>query len=449
MVVGGKTNLKKFLSILFCFFKLRNMQFKAGHQWWYGFYRVLAFFAMRLFYRRTYFKNIEGIPLGAGVILAPNHQSAFMDAFMVSVMTKAQNRYLVRADIFKKPIARKILTGMNMLPIYRLRDGIDSMERNEQIFRSSEDAVLRKEAMVIFPEGNQANQWKLRPLKKGYARIAVGALKRAEEPIDIYIVPTGINYYHFTSYRSQLVVEYGKPIRINEYKKELEENEAKTINELKSKLYGDMTQLLFHIKDNENYDAIKEASFLLSSPKDELSVDFERKKAFFHSINTSEDDKLLNHALDLNTILSEYDVKGEDLYHAKLGKINFLLFPFVYLFFFLAKVINAPVFIPLENFVKNKVKDIHFHASLRYAFCLLGYPIIILIVLSLLSLVFSWGVAISVVSGMAVVSYLGILSTDKLRYWKLRNEIGEKVGSFNAFITKIDDKVSAINNLID
>lgn len=424
------------------------MKFRSGHSWWYAIYRVFAFFSLRLFYRRSYFKGIKDIPKNAGVILAPNHQSAFMDAFMVSTMTPAQNRYLVRADIFKKPLARKILTGMNMLPIYRLRDGVDSMEKNEQIFTASEDAIMRKEAMVIFPEGNQANKWKLRPLKKGYARIAIGALKRLKKPTDIFIVPVGINYYHFTNYRSQLVVQYGQAIKINDYKEGLEENEAKTINDLKTRLSNEMSSLLFNISDQENYDAIKEVSFLLCSPEDELALDFKTKKSFFNALNEAKEPQLLEKTKALYEFIRSKDVSGEDFYHAGLGKINPVFFPFVWLFSALAKGINAPFIIPLENFIKNKVKDIHFHASLRYVFFMLGYPIIIGVLLGLFTLAFNWGVAISVVLSLASISYLGLLATDKMRFWKLRRSIDKKVNGYLAFNDTVKTKVQEIRDLI-
>ena len=163
------------------------MEFTPGFSKTYAVMRTWLYYTSLFFYRKTHYKNMDVIPKGAGIIIAPNHQSAFQDAIVAAALLKKQGRFLVRADVYKNPMARKALVWFNLLPIYRMRDGIDSMGNNEQIFKTSEDVILRDEMLVLFPEGNQANKWRLRALKKGYARIAFGALKKAKGHEKIYI----------------------------------------------------------------------------------------------------------------------------------------------------------------------------------------------------------------------------------------------------------------------
>lgn len=426
------------------------MEFKAGHSVWFSIARVWVFITTHIFYRRSLFLGISDIPKDAGVIFAPNHQSAFMDAIMCSEMLKTQNRFLVRADIFKNPTAAKILTSMNLLPIYRLRDGIDSMEKNEAIFKTSEDALLRKETMIIFPEGNQADRWQLRPLKKGYARIAFGALKRADKDFPLYMVPTGINYYNFTDYRGELVLQYGKAIDLRPYKKLLEENEAKAINELRRELEESIPQLIFDIRDETNYDKIKAVSHLLTPMQEELNVDFERRKSFFQACGDDISKSELNNAvLAINELLDAKEVEAVDLRMARNGKLSMLLKPFYISIALVTKFANAPLMMPIENFIKNKVKDHHFHASLRFTMCNFIFPFYYGFLLLIACLIGGWRFGSSFILALTILSYVGILIKDKLKYNQKRNEIIAKVGDFESFDKVIQLDVDKINKKLE
>ena len=79
--------------------------------------------------------------------------------------------YLTRADIFKKKIASNFFKSVYMLPIYRQRDGVNTVKKNEEVFDYCFDILNNKGNIIIFPEGNHSNIKKLRSLKKGIARI--------------------------------------------------------------------------------------------------------------------------------------------------------------------------------------------------------------------------------------------------------------------------------------
>lgn len=425
------------------------MEFKTGHSNLYAITRFLLVMTSQLFYRRAYYKGIKDIPRDAGVIFAPNHQSAFMDALMTSHLLKTQNRYLVRADIFKNPMVSKLLTFFNLLPIYRQRDGADSMEKNEQIFKTSEDAIIRKETMIIFPEGNQADFWKLRPLKKGYARIAFGALKKAPKDVALYIVPTGINYYNFTDYRGELVIEYGEAINIRDFQELFDESEAKAINGLRERLSSVMSPLMFDIRDKDYYDEIKEVSHLLTDMTEELKLDFETRKKFFKSCgSTGEETAVKTKALEIVKILKEKNVKAEDLRMAKNGKLFFALKPIFWIVSLLSTLINGPIIYPVEWLVKNKIKDHHFHASIRFVICNYLFPGYYGLILLAVSLFFNWGIGVIIVLGMAMFSYVGIMVKDKLKYNSKRSLIKEQVSGFDSFNLNISNKIIEIKDLI-
>src|SRR6056297_3984123 len=85
------------------------------------------------------------------------------------------SRFFWRVHIFKHPLIARILTFLKLLPIYRIRDGYESLQRNDWILEKVGDLLQHKRSLVIFPEGNHSAERRLRPLKKGICRIAFQA----------------------------------------------------------------------------------------------------------------------------------------------------------------------------------------------------------------------------------------------------------------------------------
>ena len=63
------------------------------------------------------------------------------------------------------------------MPVYRIQDGVDSLKNNETIFQQCVRILSSKNTLILLPEGNHSGYWRLRPLKKGLARIAFQAQK--------------------------------------------------------------------------------------------------------------------------------------------------------------------------------------------------------------------------------------------------------------------------------
>ena len=120
---------------------------------------------------RTYFKKLkyqgkEKIPKNAGIIYAVNHQNAFLDPIIIAGQTNSPINFLARADIFKNKIANKILRRCYMLPIFRQRDGVNTIEKNEESFIACYKMLSKKENLMIFPEGNHNYKKNASPAKK-------------------------------------------------------------------------------------------------------------------------------------------------------------------------------------------------------------------------------------------------------------------------------------------
>ena len=162
-----------------------------------------------------------------------------------------------------------------MLPIYRQRDGINTIEKNEETFFKCHKILRNKESLVIFPEGNHNYLKMLRPLKKGLARIAFGTLSKFGKESPLYIVPLGIDYENHFNMNSEILLNVGDPIKVSDYYSEFEENSAEAINKLTLKIGKDLESLIINIRDREYYD---ELYYLLHRiPLKEDKVELKRK----------------------------------------------------------------------------------------------------------------------------------------------------------------------------
>ncbi len=211
----------------------------------------------KLYYKKIELKGTEKIKRGEAVIVAPNHQNALMDAMALVTRLPFQPIFLARADIFKSKFVISLLNSLKILPIYRIRDGISSLGKNEEIFdQSSFILENRYNPMCMFPEGNHGDKRRLRPLVKGIFRIAFQS--QAEHGTKPYtkIIPAGIDYSHYQKFQQSLLIQIGNPVEVSEYWEEYQENQAKAINSLRNRLAEEMRKVMIDIKSDEYYDTI-------------------------------------------------------------------------------------------------------------------------------------------------------------------------------------------------
>lgn len=223
----------------------------------YNVLRAYTKMYLRMFYGKTTIIGTENIPDDKPVIFAINHQNALMDALTTLSAVRKQPVFMARADIFNAPVVAKILRWLKILPIFRIRDGVKSLQNNEAIFEEAIGVLNDKKILGILPEGNHGDQKRLRVLKKGIARIAFQAEERKNFKLDVQIVPVGLDFSHYINFGSHLLMYFGKPFSISSYKELYLENDQKGMNAFMQDLRNKMLPQMLHIDDSENYDGIK------------------------------------------------------------------------------------------------------------------------------------------------------------------------------------------------
>jgi len=220
----------------------------------YGFLKMFVQVGLKLFYRKIEVHGYEQVPENTPLIFTSNHQGTLMDALLIICCSKLHIASLTRADIFKKPIVKRFLNAIMMIPIYRPRDQVDIREKNEATFKDCFAFFEKKGALLIFPEGSNGLEWHLRSFKKGVARLGFGAEVKNQFQLNLHVVPVGIHYSKHTSFQSNIVVNYGKPICVADYESVYNQNSAKGVKQLMRAIRSGIQEKMLHLPSIENYE---------------------------------------------------------------------------------------------------------------------------------------------------------------------------------------------------
>lgn len=343
---------------------------------------TIVYHGVRTFYKRQQVVGKENLPTNKPILFASNHQNAFMDPVVIAVPLNKPAHYMVRADIFKNPSVAKILRAINMMPIFRQRDGGNTIKKNEQVFDHCYDLLKDKKPIVIFVEGNQGKQKRLRPIQKGVFRIGLKAEEKYNNELDVHIVPVGLYYSDTINMGAKMIVNYGKPIRLQDYLAQYKENEAAALNNLKDELGKRMNTLMIDIQNTEYYDTIHEMMFAVEKDifekekkaGNKLIDEFNCQKRFIDKTenwienNPEEATELKENVENFTKGLDKLDLKSWLLYKEKNSTFLPVLLLIIGLPIHLYGIINSyiPYKIPAA-FVQKKVKDVHFHSSIKMA----------------------------------------------------------------------------------
>ncbi|MBG8554354.1 lysophospholipid acyltransferase family protein [Hymenobacter guriensis] len=182
--------------------------------------------ALRVFFRQLEVRNPKRLQVPGPLLIVGNHPNTLMDPLVVAVNRRDPIAFLAKSTFFQNPILKAIMESGNSIPIYRRQDVETGAEKltpeqlaaqNEAIFGRCYDYFDRRGTIMIFPEGTSVQERRLRPLKTGAARIALGAEARRNFQLGLQILPLGINYFDPQRFRSDAFLNPGPTIRVADY----------------------------------------------------------------------------------------------------------------------------------------------------------------------------------------------------------------------------------------
>ncbi len=355
-----------------------------------------------IYYRKIEVINLHRIPKNQPVILAPNHQNALMDAMILVCKTPFQNVFLARADIFKGKRIIRFLNYVNIMPVYRIRDGIENVKRNDEVFDKTVKVLHnRHNPLSVFPEGNHGDKRRLRSLVKGLFRIAFQAqVKYGKEPV-VKIVPIGIDYGHYQNFRTTLFMNVGEPMEVSEFMDSYNDNPVLGLNKIKNAFAAVLSKQMIDIQTEDYYDLYmhlreiynKEMRNMLGIQENTLAGKFRADKIMIDCLNqalTAEPELIKQ--LDETMRQYEQELKKTRLRDWVVEREKYS-WP-VLLFSSLAEVILLPVF--AFGFINNylpywftngrtkNIKDPQFFSSFKFVFGMITFPVWYLLIAGIL-----------------------------------------------------------------
>jgi len=334
------------------------------------------------YYGRVEVRGTENIPRNQPVIFAPNHQNALMDALIVLFSAPGDVVFLARADIFNKKFLAFLLNSLKILPVFRQRDGASELGKNVDIFDISVNVLKNRHYLCIMPEGSHGDQRKLRTIVKGIFRIALQAQEEAGSEPFVKIVPVGLDFGDYVKQNASLFVNYGKPIEVSEYWEQFQENSARAINAMKTRLAEELSPLMIDIQNEEYYDAIYILKGIFNgSMRREMGITgrklsdrFKADKEFIARIERVIENKpgkvapLMEKVLQYDQLVKDLHIRDWVVGRRGYGAVRtmwwcagLLITAPLFLYGFINNAI--PFFLPVR--LVRKIKDLQFHASVK------------------------------------------------------------------------------------
>ena len=224
----------------------------------YAFIRWWATQFLRSYFRKTIVYGSENVPPKGPLIVASNHPSAFMEASLLTTVMKRPIHFMVRGDMFN-PRFKFLFKWTKQIPIYRKKDGIANLRKNAASFEYTYRELGKGEAVLIFPEAKTTLEKKMRPVQKGTAHLAFGAMPYIKEGEELTVQPVGVNFTEPRYPGTDVVVVFGTPFITQHASRE----DRIAIENFTNTLSDALSPLIIQVDDEleKNYDLLAAVYF--------------------------------------------------------------------------------------------------------------------------------------------------------------------------------------------
>jgi 1-acyl-sn-glycerol-3-phosphate acyltransferase len=171
---------------------------------------TLLRFVLRIFFRRVETEGLERVPQGA-VLFVLNHPNSLVDPVFILCLAPRPVSFLAKAPLFRIPVVGWLVRAAGSIPVERKQDPGADLTKNREMFARVRAHLSCGGAVALFPEGTSHSDPRLKPMKTGAARIALGVT--SEPPLRIQ--PVGLFYTDKQTFRSAALVYFGEPFTVS------------------------------------------------------------------------------------------------------------------------------------------------------------------------------------------------------------------------------------------
>jgi 1-acyl-sn-glycerol-3-phosphate acyltransferase len=308
-------------------------------------YRILKVFArlaIKIYCRKIIINNRARLREKGPLLLACNHPNSFLDSIIFDTLFEQPIWSLARGDVFKNKTAARILRALKILPVYRTSEGVENLTENYKTFDTCIRLFRENAVVMIFSEGKSINEWHLRALKKGTARLAI---KAWEDNIPLRVLPVSINYSSFRRFGKNIFIHFGEII----------------------------TSQDINMNDPEGA----------------------RHLAFNHLLRTQL--HRLVYEIPINDLQKQQEVL--EIKPSAIKKIV-LLIPAVF-----GLLMHAPLYIPVKTYAARRTRYNGHYDSVVTALLYFSYPFYCLLLVALAGILFAWCWALALVIALPLTAW--------------------------------------------
>ncbi len=321
------------------------------------------------------------MPIGKPMVIVMNHQNSFLDAFIVVTKFSMFAHFMTNAMVFKNPILGGFLRSLNLIPIYRVRDGFRAVEKNKEIFELTSGYLKRGDQIFVFPEANHNLKRRLRPLSKGFSRMIFSTMEKYDWDLDLQVVPVTVNYGDHRNSMQPVKVVIRDPIPVKKYEAICKENEREAPKKIKEDVHDALIHHMVHVPNVDDYPAYQIILDELADDDTEITDPYlTNKRIDWLSNYLTEED--LEAGRELMKILERQNIrlKFTEQKNTWLHWVGFILG--------LPVILNNLIpYQPLRHLTQNIIKDHAFDASIKVLVGGALLPVFYLIVFMLIGFV--------------------------------------------------------------
>jgi 1-acyl-sn-glycerol-3-phosphate acyltransferase len=339
----------------------------------------------------------ENVPSDKPIVFAPNHQNALSDPMALVLHLSQQPVWLARADIFgQSKTVDALLRFMKILPVYRIRDGIGNLEKNDATFYTSVKILENNASLALFPEAAHTGKRQIKAHKKAVPRIVFMAEEKTNGQLDIQIIPTGIHYSHYWKFNRVLLVNLGKPVKVKDFYNIYVKDAQEGIRKLREAIYDATLPLIVNFRSALYYDDFEHILKIYghrylkrSGLKPTHHNLFKTDQVLANSLDQLEAEKPEETKIIVEKIRHYYQKLKENGLKNRLVKArrnyfpqllgNLLLLVVTLPLYVYGLLFNALPFFMVDRLVRTKVKDQVFWSSYILVAAMVLFPVFYLL----------------------------------------------------------------------
>jgi len=255
---------------------------------------------LRIFFRRVELCGDERLPRDGPLMLVLNHPNSLVDPVFLLCLSPRPVAFLAKAPLFRIPLIGSLVRAVGAIPVERRQDPGADLRKNREMFTRVREHLAQGGAVALFPEGTSHSDPRLRPLKTGAARIALGV--RSQAPVRIQ--PVGLFYTDKRTFRSGALVFFGgafavSPTPLDEHG----EPPADQVEALTSRIGEALAAVTLQADEFDAHDFVARTERILASqrrasdqaPQPALAEEFgfrRRILAGYHALRARDPDRL-------------------------------------------------------------------------------------------------------------------------------------------------------------